>query len=94
MGAHVAGCSVDTVEDQRAFAEKSDLSYPLIADPEGEISRAYGAYKDDWKLAGRVTAVIGEDGSILRIYPDAPLNGAGHAEAVYRDVREFVEGAS
>lgn len=86
----VAGCSVDTLEAEKAFAEKFSLRFPLIADPDGEIAKAYDVYRDDWKVAGRATAVIREDGTILKTYPKAPLDGKGHAEEVYRDVEGLV----
>jgi len=83
----VAGCSVDTLEAQQAFADKLDgLSFPLIADPDAKIASAYGVYRDDWKVAGRATVVIGEDGTILKTYPKAPLDGKGHAEEVFGDL--------
>jgi peroxiredoxin Q/BCP len=81
----IAGCSVDTLEDQRAFAAKHDLRFPLIADAGGEIARAYGVYREDWKVAGRATAIIREDGVIAKTYPKAALDGKGHAEEVYKD---------
>jgi thioredoxin-dependent peroxiredoxin len=81
---------VDTVEDQKAFAQKHKLSYPLIADSDAEIAKAYGVYKEDWQLAGRATAVIGEDGRVLKTYPKAPLSGEGHAEQVYKDLEELL----
>jgi peroxiredoxin Q/BCP len=87
----VAGCSVDTLEAQQAFADKLDgLSFPLIADPDAKIANAYGVYRDDWKVAGRATAVIGEDGTILKTYPKAPLDGKGHAEEVFGDLAGLV----
>jgi peroxiredoxin Q/BCP len=82
----IAGCSVDNLEAQRAFAEKFSLRYPLIADPGGPIAQSYGVFRDDWKVATRATAVIGEDGMIVKTYPNAPGHGKGHAEEVYRDV--------
>jgi peroxiredoxin len=86
----VAGCSVDTLEAQKAFADKiGPLRFPLIADPETTISKAYGVYRDDWKVAGRGTAVIGEDRTVVRTYPKAPLDGKGHAEAVFEDLKEL-----
>ena len=54
------------------------------------IAKAYGVYREDWKVAGRATAVIGEDGTIVTTYPQAPLDGKGHAEAVYSDVRALL----
>jgi peroxiredoxin len=83
----LAGCSVDTLEAQQAFADKiGPLHFPLIADPDAEIANSYGVYRDDWKVAGRATAVIGEDGTILKAYPKAPLDGKGHAEEVFGDL--------
>jgi peroxiredoxin Q/BCP len=82
----LAGCSVDTLEAQRAFADKiGGLRFPLIADPDAEIAKAYGVFKEDWKVAGRTTAVIGEDGVVVKTFPAAPLDGKGHAEAVFHD---------
>jgi thioredoxin-dependent peroxiredoxin len=91
LGVRLAGCSVDTLEAQRAFAEKvGGLRFPLIADPEAEVAKAYGVFREDWKLAGRATAVIGEDGTILKTYPKAPLDGKGHAEEVYGDLDKLL----
>lgn len=77
---------MDSLESQRAFAKKVAIRFPLIADPDGEVAKAFGVFREDWKVAGRATAVIGEDGTVLRTYPKAPLDGKGHAEEVYRDV--------
>jgi len=83
----VAGISVDTLEAQQAFADKlGGLRFPLVADPEATVATAYGVYREDWKVAGRATAVIGEDGTILKTYPQAPLDGKGHAEEVFGDL--------
>lgn len=90
MGAHVAGCSVDTLEDQRAFAEKLTVRFPLIADPDAEIARAYGVLLDEHPVAGRRTVVIGSDGSILKTYPEAKARG--HAEQVLEDLRRTLDG--
>ncbi len=37
-------------------------------------------------MAGRATAVIGEDGVIVKTYPKAALDGKGHAEQVFKEV--------
>jgi peroxiredoxin len=80
----LAGCSVDTLEAQKAFADKiGPLRFPLIADPEAKVATAYGVYREDWKVSGRATAVISEDGTILKTFPKAALDGKGHAEEVY-----------
>ena len=80
---------MDTLEAQKAFAAKHQLRFPLIADPDGEIARSYEVYREDWKVAGRATAIIGEDGVIAKTYPKAALDGKGHAEEVFRDAESL-----
>lgn len=87
----MAGCSVDTLEAQQNFSENlGGVRFPLIADPDGAVAQAYGVYREDWKVAGRATAVIGEDGVILKTYPKAPLDGKGHAEEVFGDLEALL----
>ena len=84
----MAGCSTDDLAAQKAFADKhGGFRYPLIADPDASVAKSYGVYREDWKVAGRATAVIGEDGTILKTYPEAPLDGKGHAQEVFEDLQ-------
>jgi peroxiredoxin Q/BCP len=86
----VTGCSVDSLEDQRAFSAKHDgFSFPLISDADGTIAKAYDVYREDWKVAGRATAVISEEGVVVKTYPRAPLDGKGHAEEVFVDAEKL-----
>jgi peroxiredoxin len=86
----IAGCSTDTLEAQQAFADKiGSLRFPLIADPDAKIARAYDAYKEEWKVSGRTTVLIGEDGTVLLAWPEAPVNAQGHVEAVYGEVAKL-----
>ena len=87
---NLAGCSCDSFEDLQAFAGKLGLRFPLVSDPDGEIAKSYGAFKDSWAVAGRATVVIDEDGTVLKTYPKAPLAGSGHAEEVLNDVRAIL----
>lgn len=82
---------MDTLEDQQAFARKQDLRFPLIADPDGDVCRAFDVVKEEWGLAGRATAVIGEDGTILKAFPDAPLDGKGHAQEVLDELKGLLD---
>jgi peroxiredoxin Q/BCP len=61
----VLGISLDSVEDNRAFAEKLGYGFPLLCDTEREVALAYGAVasKDD-QYASRYTFVIGADGTV------------------------------
>lgn len=76
---------MDGVDALREWAAKLSLRYPLVADASKEVCRAYEVVRDDWGLAGRGTVVIGQDGRVLRTYPDAPSRG--HAERVLEDLR-------
>ena len=61
----VFGVSFDTVEENRAFAEKFDFPFALLSDPRREVGLAYEAceHADD-AYARRLTYVIGPDGRI------------------------------
>ena len=41
-GVKIYGVSFDTVEAQKKFAEKFNLTFPLLADPEGKVVKAFG----------------------------------------------------
>lgn len=43
-GVRVLGVSRDAVEKQRKFADRDELSYPLLSDTELDMHRAYGAF--------------------------------------------------
>jgi peroxiredoxin len=40
LGAQVAGLSAQVLDDQREFAQRNDIPYPVIADPELRLGRA------------------------------------------------------
>lgn len=83
----MAGCSIDTLEDQQEFARKQGFRFPLIADPDGELCRSFGVVNEEWGLAVRATTIIGEDGTVLKTFPDAPLDGKGHAQEVLDELK-------
>jgi len=64
--------SVDTVEDNTAFAKKEGADFPILADPTKDVANKYGVLADYSKynmgmLANRWTFYIGADGKILDI---------------------------
>lgn len=64
------GTSFDTVEENRAFAEKFKYPFPLLCDVDREIGLAYGACdKPTAASARRITYVIGPDGKIKQAHP-------------------------
>jgi len=40
LGADVAGLSAQTLDDQREFAERNEIAYPILADPELRLAAA------------------------------------------------------
>lgn len=61
----VLGISLDSVEDNRAFAEKFDYPFPLLCDVEREVAQAFGAVSSrEDQYAARYTFVIGPDGKV------------------------------
>ena len=73
----VIGISKDSVESHRKFAEKHNLPFILLADPELQAIQAYGVWQEK-KLYGktsmgvvRTTYLINEDGMIDKVFPKA-----------------------
>ena len=58
--------SVDTLEDNTAFAAEHEANFPILADPSKEMVDAYGALMGAG-FANRWTYYIGADGTILKI---------------------------
>jgi peroxiredoxin Q/BCP len=85
-GAVLLGISADTSAKQKKFQDKYHLPYPLLADTEKKVARAFGVIKDKsmygkiFKGISRMTFVIGPDGKILHIFDN--VKAAGHAEEV------------
>jgi peroxiredoxin Q/BCP len=46
LGAVVLGVSGDSVASHQKFRAKYDLNFPLLADPDHQVSGAYGAYRE------------------------------------------------
>ncbi|MFN2482783.1 MAG: peroxiredoxin family protein [Pyrinomonadaceae bacterium] len=63
-GAEVVGVSTDTVEKHRQFAANRNLPLRLLSDPQGEVSRLYGASSWLPGRAARAVVVIDADGVV------------------------------
>ncbi len=75
LDARVIGVSTDTLEEQRAFAAKNSLNFPLVSDRDGKIAALYGVDTSSGH-AKRTTFVIGADGRILKTF--YPVKVEGH----------------
>jgi peroxiredoxin len=70
QGAQLLGVSVDSVWCHKAFAEGRRLRFPLLADfePKGEVSRAYGAYRQQDGFSERALFVLDASGVVRWSY--------------------------
>lgn len=75
----VLGVSKDDVASHQKFTEKFNLPFPLLADPDGSIIKAYGV-EGSSGYAQRVTYVIDGTGKIIHV--DANVNTSNHANDV------------
>jgi peroxiredoxin Q/BCP len=61
--------SFDSVEENRAFAEKFSFPFLLLCDTAREIGMAYGACTSpDAAAARRISYVIGPDGKVQQVW--------------------------
>ncbi|MBV9438819.1 MAG: thioredoxin-dependent thiol peroxidase [Candidatus Eremiobacteraeota bacterium] len=90
-GAAVVGVSRDTVDDQKRFAAKFEVNFPLLADTSSAICDAFGViveknmYGKTRRGIQRSTFLVREDGTIAKVWPRVSVEG--HAAAVLEAVR-------
>jgi peroxiredoxin Q/BCP len=85
-GAVVLGVSTDPVSSHEKFARKHNLPFPLLADPDKAIVKAYGVWGRKTMMGRsymgthRVTFLIGPDGRIKKIWTN--VNPDTHPQEV------------
>lgn len=85
----VLGVSADDSVSHKKFAEKYNLPFTLLSDPNFEVIKAYGAYKeeDDTGLnihSHRISYLISPTGVIMKTYPE--VDPATHARTILSDL--------
>jgi peroxiredoxin Q/BCP len=65
--AEVIGVSVDSISNQKKFAEKYGNKFPVVSDEEKRICEAYGVLNEKGTSAQRITFIIDEKGKIIEI---------------------------
>ncbi len=82
----VLGVSIDDETSHHQFTEKFNLPFPLLADVDAAITRAYDVetHKNDMLLAKRVTYVIDGTGTISHVYDS--VNTETHAKDILADL--------
>jgi peroxiredoxin len=61
----VLGVSMDSPFANKAFADSIGVTFPLLSDWGGEVTRKYGLYVEKYKAPRRMNFLIGKDGRIL-----------------------------
>lgn len=89
VGAAIVGISIDAVADQKKFADKYQLPFPLLADEGGKAAESYGVLNNlgVMKLARRQSFLIDPSGKIARHY--AKVDPAAHSQEVLADLRQL-----
>jgi thioredoxin-dependent peroxiredoxin len=65
VGARRIGVSRDDASTQARFAAEHDFDYPLLADPDGEVAKAFGAKRPGPLWSKRQTFVVDRDLTVL-----------------------------
>ena len=79
----MVGVSSDSVDSHRGFAEKHQVGFRLLADPDLSIIKAYDVNRWLLGFAKRVTYVIGRDRRILGVFHHE-LSAQKHLDDVVR----------
>jgi thioredoxin-dependent peroxiredoxin len=86
-GASIVGVSTDDGKTQCRFAEEMRTPFPLIADQDKSISRAYDVLWPLLGMARRVTYIIGPDRTVLAQFRHE-LQVVKHRDEVLRFVHD------
>ena len=66
----VLGVSMDSTFANDAFAKQIGVTFPLLSDWGGEITKEYGIYNPAYKAARRVTYLIDKQGKVIEMQVD------------------------
>ena len=89
-GAEVLGVSRDPLTSHEKFAAKQEIPFPLLADPDETVCRAYGVMKEKTMYGKKVwgiersTFVIDAGGTVRHAHRRVKVKG--HAEQVLEEV--------
>lgn len=90
---NVIGISKDSVKSHKKFADKYNLNFTLLSDPDHKVIDAYGAWQEKSmfgkKYMGiqRMTIIIDPVGNIVKEYPK--VNARKHVAEIIADLRKL-----
>ncbi|MCR4950616.1 MAG: thioredoxin-dependent thiol peroxidase [Solobacterium sp.] len=89
-GAVVLGVSKDSVKSHKNFAEKQELPFTLLSDPDKEVIQLYDVWQEKTMYGKKVfgversTYLIDEDGVIIKTY--RKVKAASHPDEIAGDL--------
>ena len=92
-GIEIVGVSPDGVDSHRKFCNKMGIQYPLLADVDSKISKAFGVWGPKKFMGKEYTGVIRStflvdvNGKVFKTYPK--VKPAGHAKLVLADFQSI-----
>ena len=82
------GVSTDFTPTLSHWAKELNLSYPLLSDKKGEVSKLYGVLNAGVMVANRTTFVIDIDGRIQHIEEGSAATDPTGAETACKRIRK------
>lgn len=67
----VLGVSMDSRFSNQAWAEKIGVTFPLLSDWGGDVTKQYGLYNPKYKAARRINYLIDKDGKVIEMQLDS-----------------------
>jgi len=66
----VLGVSMDSPFSNKAWAQQIGVTFPLLSDWGGDVTRKYGLYDPEYKAARRVNYLIDKNGKVIQMQLD------------------------
>ena len=87
VGANIVGISLDGSSSHQKFSAKHGLPFMLLSDPNGNVTKAYGALFQFFciRLAKRHSFIIDPSGLIRKEYRS--VNPATHSDQIIKDLK-------
>ena len=67
----VLGISMDSSFSNKAWAQQINVTFPLLSDWGGDVTKQYGLYNPKYKAARRVNYLIDKDGKVVQMQLDS-----------------------
>jgi len=67
----VLGISMDSQFSNKAWADQINVTFPLLSDWGGDVTKQYGVYNPKYKAARRVNYLIDKDGKVVEMQIDS-----------------------